>query len=165
MFRFNILSIGRRVRNPKRVRQLAALRAVVGLLLFFLLLRPGWLPKWVYWVLLVVAGALGLAEVASDFRRMRPRRRWRDAGLFLLTLSVVLIAVMPWVILSEASDEKGIAYALLGLGGLTLAGCIACLWHWRRLRAEAELRIWQLRTERRRRSVARARTEAEMRVL
>lgn len=165
MFRFNILSVGRRVRNPKRVRQLAALRAVVGLLLFFLLLRPGWLPKWVYWVLLAVTGALGLAEVVSDFRRMRPRRRWRDAGLFLLTLSVIWIAVMPWVILSEASGEKEDAYITLGLGCLTLVGCVLCLWRWRRLRAEAELRIWRLRSERRRRSVARARTEAEMHVL
>ncbi|MEE0829666.1 MAG: hypothetical protein U0L86_11005, partial [Alistipes finegoldii] len=40
---------------------------------------------------LALGAALALGEMALDYRRRRPRRRWRDAGLVLLSLSVVWI--------------------------------------------------------------------------
>ena len=148
-----------KVRNPRQVRILAALQAVAGLLLFFLLFWPDWLSKSVYWVLLMLSGAFALGEMAFDYRRRRSRRRWRDAGLLLLSLSLVWIVVMPLFILMETPDDKATAYALLGLGVASLFACIFCFWRWRRLRAEAELRRWRLNAERRKRASLRVRAD------
>ena len=76
-------------------RIVSGLQVVGGLLVFFLLLRPDWLPRWVYWGVLALGAALALGEMALDYRRRRPRRRWRDAGLVLLSLSVVWIVILP----------------------------------------------------------------------
>ena len=81
----------RNVRNPKGVRIRAALRAAAGLLLFFLLLRSDVLPLWVCGVLLAASILLGICDVYADYRRKRPRQRWRDAWLMLLCLSLIHI--------------------------------------------------------------------------
>ena len=142
-------------------RIVSGLQVVGGLLVFFLLLRPDWLPRWVYWGVLALGAALTLGEMALDYRRRRPRRRWRDAGLLLLSLSVVWIVIMPPFFFWGVSDEKELARATLGLGIATLVACVVCLLRWRRLRAEAEMRLWELKAERRRRGMLCARAAAE----
>ncbi len=142
-------------------RSMSGLQVVGGLLVFFLLLRPDWLPRWVYWGVLALGAALTLGEMALDYRRRRPRRRWRDAGLLLLSLSVVWIVIMPPFFFWGVSDEKELARATLGLGIATLVACVVCLLRWRRLRAEAEMRLWELKAERRRRDMLCARAAAE----
>lgn len=150
-----------KVRNPRSVRITAGLQVVVGLLLFLLLLRPDWLPQWGYWGLFALSAALSLCEMAFDYRRRRPRRRWRDAGLALLSLSVVWIVIMPLFIFAEMPDDRETAYALLGTGVVSLVLGVVCLLRWRRLRARAEMRLWELKAERRKRGVLRARAAAE----
>lgn len=140
---------------------MSGLQVVGGLLVFFLLLRPDWLPRWAYWGVLALGAALTLGEMALDYRRRRPRRRWRDAGLLLLSLSVVWIVIMPPFFFWGVSDEKELARATLGLGIATLVACVVCLLRWRRLRAEAEMRLWELKAERRRRGMLCARAAAE----
>ena len=137
------------------------LQVVGGLLVFFLLLRPDWLPRWVYWGVLALGDALTLGEMALDYRRRCPRRRWRDAGLLLLSLSVVWIVIMPPFFFWGVSDEKELARATLGLGIETLVACVVCLLRRRCLRAEAEMRHWELKAERRRRDMLCARAAAE----
>ncbi|WP_295915248.1 hypothetical protein [uncultured Alistipes sp.] len=154
----------RSVRNPKGMRIRAALRAAAGLLLFILLLRSDWLPLWVYGPLLGASTLLMLCDLYSDYRRRRPRRRWRDAGLMLLCLSLVSGVFVPAVIFTEAPDDKATAFALLGLGAVLLAACVYCLWRWRRLRSEAELQLWQLRTHRRKHAASR-RVEANIEIM
>lgn len=41
-------------------RIVSGLQVVGGLLVFFLLLRPDWLPRWVYWGVLALGAALTL---------------------------------------------------------------------------------------------------------
>ena len=142
-------------------RSMSGLQVVGGLLVFFLLLRPDWLPRWVYWGVLALGTALTLGEMALDYRRRRPRRRWRDAGLVLLSLSVVWIVIMPPFFFWGVSGEKELARATLGLGVAALVACVVCLLRWRRLRAEAEMRLWKLKAERRRRDMLCARAAAE----
>ncbi len=142
-------------------RIVSGLQVVGGLLVFFLLLRPDWLPRWVYWGVLALGTALTLGEMALDYRRRRPRRRWRDAGLVLLSLSVVWIVIMPPFFFWGVSGEKELARATLGLGVAALVACVVCLLRWRRLRAEAEMRLWKLNAERRRRDMLCARAAAE----
>ncbi len=72
---------GRNMSGLRYGRIVSGLQVVGGLLVFFLLLRPDWLPRWVYWGVLALGAALALGEMALDYRRRRPRRRWRDAGL------------------------------------------------------------------------------------
>lgn len=161
---------GRSVSSLRPVRSMSGLRygrivsglqVVGGLLVFFLLLRPDWLPRWVYWGVLALGTALTLGEMALDYRRRRPRRRWRDAGLVLLSLSVVWIVIMPPFFFWGVSGEKELARATLGLGVAALVACVVCLLRWRRLRAEAEMRLWKLKAERRRRDMLCARVAAE----
>lgn len=142
-------------------RIISGLHVAAVLLVFFLLLRPDWLPRWAYWGALALGAALTLGEMALDYRRRRPRRRWRDTGLVLLSLSVVWTVVMPPVFFWGVSDEKELARATLGLGIATLVACVVCLLRWRRLRAEAEIRLWELKAERRRRDMLCARAAAE----
>ena len=142
-------------------RSMSGLQVVGGLLVFFLLLRPDWLPRWVYWGVLALGTALTLGEMALDYRRRRPRRRWRDAGLVLLSLSVVWIVILPPFFFWGVSGEKELARATLGLGVAALVACVVCLLRWRRLRAEAEMRLWKLNAERRRRDMLCARAAAE----
>ena len=142
-------------------RSMSGLQVVGGLLVFFLLLRPDWLPRWVYWGVLALGTALTLGEMALDYRRRRPHRRWRDAGLVLLSLSVVWIVIMPPFFFWGVSGEKELARATLGLGVAALVACVVCLLRWRRLRAEAEMRLWKLNAERRRRDMLCARAAAE----
>ncbi|WP_288489731.1 hypothetical protein [uncultured Alistipes sp.] len=142
-------------------RIVSGLQVVGGLLVFFLLLRPDWLPRWVYWGVLALGAALTLGEMALDYRRRRPRRRWRDAGLVLLSLSVVWIVILPPFFFWGVSGEKELARATLGLGVAALVACVVCLLRWRRLRAEAEMRLWKLKAERRRRDMLCARVAAE----
>ena len=40
-------------------RIVSGLQVVGGLLVFFLLLRPDWLPRWVYWGVLALGAACG----------------------------------------------------------------------------------------------------------
>lgn len=142
-------------------RIISGLHVAAVLLVFFLLLRPDWLPRWAYWGALALGAALTLGEMALDYRRRRPRRRWRDTGLVLLSLSVVWTVVMPPFFFWGVSDEKELARATLGLGIVTLVACVVCLLRWRRLRAEAEMRLWELKAERRRRDMLYARAAAE----
>ncbi len=142
-------------------RSMSGLQVVGGLLVFFLLLRPDWLPRWVYWGVLALGAALALGEMALDYRRRRPRRRWRDAGLVLLSLSVVWIVILPPFFFWGVSGEKELTRATLGLGVAALVACVVCLLRWRRLRAEAEMRLWKLKAERRRRDMLCARAAAE----
>lgn len=142
-------------------RSMSGLQVVGGLLVFFLLLRPDWLPRWVYWGVLALGTALTLGEMALDYRRRRPRRRWRDAGLVLLSLSMVWIVILPPFFFWGVSGEKELARATLGLGVAALVACVVCLLRWRRLRAEAEMRLWKLNAERRRRDMLCARAAAE----
>ena len=134
---------------------------------FFLLpcfLRtPVWSRTRLLWVVLVLAlgAALALGEMALDYRRRRPRRRWRDAGLVLLSLSVVWIVILPPFFFWGVSGEKELTRATLGLGVAALVACVVCLLRWRRLRAEAEMRLWKLKAERRRRDMLCARAAAE----
>lgn len=152
---------GRSVSGLRSERIISGLQVVGGLLVFFLLLRPDWLPRWAYWGALALGAALTLGEMALDYRRRRPRRRWRDTGLVLLSLSVVWTVVMPPVFFWGTTDEKELARATLGLGIATLVACVVCLLRWRRLRAEAEMRLWELKAERRRRDMRCARAAAE----
>lgn len=137
-------------------RIVSGLQVMGGLLVFFLLLRPDWLPRWVYWGVLALGAALTLGEMALDYRHRR-----RDAWLLLLSLSVVWIVIMPLFFFWGVSDEKELARATLGLGIATLVACVVCLLRWRRLRAEAEMRLWELKAERRRRDMLCARAAAE----
>lgn len=155
------LRLGWGVSGLRYGRIVPGLQVVGGLLVFFLLLRPDWLPRWVYWGVLALGAALTLGEMALDYRRRRPRRRWRDAGLLLLSLSVVWIVIMPPFFFWGVSDEKELARATLGLGIATLVACVVCLLRWRCLRAEAEMRLWELKAERRRRDMLCARAAAE----
>ena len=152
---------GRGVSALRPGRIISGLHVAAVLLVFFLLLRPDWLPRWAYWGVLALGAALTLGEMALDYRRRRPRRRWRDAGLLLLSLSVVWIVIMPPFFFWGVSDEKELARATLGLGIATLVACVVCLLRWRRLRAEAEMRLWELKAERRRRDMLCARAAAE----
>ena len=151
----------RSVSSLRSERIISGLHVAAVLLVFFLLLRPDWLPRWVYWGVLALGAVLTLGEMALDYRRRRPRWRWRDAGLLLLSLSVVWIVIMPPFFFWGVSDEKELARATLGLGIATLVACVVCLLRWRRLRAEAEMRLWELKTERRRRDMLCARAAAE----
>ena len=151
----------RNVRNPKGVRIRAALRAAAGLLLFFLLLRSDVLPLWVCGVLLAASILLGICDVYADYRRKRPRQRWRDAWLMLLCLSLVMGVIMPSVVFAEAPDDRTTACMLLGLGAVSFAACLYSLWRWRRLRSDAGLRRWQLRMKRRKLTASR-RMQANM---
>ena len=155
------LRSGRNMSGLRYGRIVSGLRVVGGLLVFFLLLRPDWLPRWAYWGVLALGAALTLGEMALDYRRRRPRRRWRDAGLVLLSLSVVWIVIMPPFFFWGVSGEKELARATLGLGVAALVACVVCLLRWRRLRAEAEMRLWKLKAERRRRDMLCARVAAE----
>lgn len=155
------LRSGRNMSGLRYGRIVSGLRVVGGLLVFFLLLRPDWLPRWAYWGVLALGAALTLGEMALDYRRRRPRRRWRDAGLVLLSLSVVWIVILPPFFFWGVSGEKELARATLGLGIATLVACVVCLLRWRRLRAEAEMRLWKLNAERRRRDMLCARAAAE----
>lgn len=159
----NKLGISRnwKVRNPRPLRGMYGLQTVCAVLLFFLLLRPDWLPQWLYWGAFSLGVVLTLVEMALDYRRRRPRQRWRDVGVALLSLSVVWIVIMPPFLFWGVSDERELAWATLGLGVITLVAGMVCLLRWLRLRAEAEMRLWQLTTERRKRSRLRARAEAE----
>lgn len=152
---------GRSVSGLQSERIISGLHVAAVLLVFFLLLRPDWLPRWAYWGALALGAALTLGEMALDYRRRRPRRRWRDTGLVLLSLLVVWTVVMPPFFFWGVSDEKELARATLGLGIVTLVACVVCLLRWRRLRAEAEMRLWELKAERRRRDVLYARAAAE----
>lgn len=152
---------GRSVSGLRSERIISGLHVAAVLLVFFLLLRPDWLPRWAYWGALALGAALTLGEMAFDYRRRRPRRRWRDTGLVLLSLSVVWTVVMPPVFFWGMTDEKELARATLGLGIVTLVACVVCLLRWRRLRAEAEMRLWELKAERRRRDMLCARAAAE----
>lgn len=82
----------------------------------FLLLRPDWLPRWVYWGVLALGTALTLGEMALDYRRRRPRRRWRDAGLVLLSLSVVWIVIMPPFFFLGSLRREGVGPRHAGIG-------------------------------------------------
>lgn len=155
------LRSGRSVFGLRSERIISGLHVAAILLVFFLLLRPDWLPRWAYWGALALGAALTLGEMALDYRRRRPRRRWRDTGLVLLSLSVVWTVVMPPVFFWGMTDEKELARATLGLGIATLVACVVCLLRWRRLRAEAEMRLWELKAERRRRDMLCARAAAE----
>ena len=152
---------GRNMSGRRYGRIVSGLQVVGGLLVFFLLLRPDWLPRWVYWGVLALGAALTLGEMALDYRRRRPRRRWRDAGLVLLSLSVVWIVILPPFFFWGVSGEKELTRATLGLGVAALVACVVCLLRWRRLRAEAEMRLWKLKAERRRRDMLCARAAAE----
>jgi len=152
---------GRNMSGLRYGRIVSGLQVVGGLLVFFLLLRPDWLPRWVYWGVLALGAALALGEMALDYRRRRPRRRWRDAGLVLLSLSVVWIVILPPFFFWGVSGEKELTRATLGLGVAALVACVVCLLRWRRLRAEAEMRLWKLKAERRRRDMLCARAAAE----
>lgn len=152
---------GRNMSGLRYGRIVSGLQVVGGLLVFFLLLRPDWLPRWVYWGVLALGAALALGEMALDYRRRRPRRRWRDAGLVLLSLSVVWIVILPPFFFWGVSGEKELTRATLGLGVAALVACVVCLLRWRRLRAEAEMRLWKLNAERRRRDMLCARAAAE----
>lgn len=152
---------GRSVSGLRSERIISGLHVAAVLLVFFLLLRPDWLPRWAYWGALALGAALTLGEMALDYRRRRPRRRWRDTGLVLLSLSVVWTVVMPPFFFWGMTDEKELARATLGLGIVTLVACVVCLLRWRRLRAEAEMRFWELKAERRRRDMLCARAAAE----
>ena len=112
-------------------------------------------------LVLALGAALALGEMALDYRRRRPRRRWRDAGLVLLSLSVVWIVILPPFFFWGVSGEKELTRATLGLGVAALVACVVCLLRWRRLRAEAEMRLWKLKAERRRRDMLCARAAAE----
>lgn len=151
----------RSVSGLRSERIISSLHVAAVLLVFFLLLRPDWLPRWAYWGALALGAALTLGEMALDYRRRRPRCRWRDTGLVLLSLSVVWTVVMPPVFFWGVTDEKELARATLGLGIVTLVACVVCLLRWRRLRAEAEMRLWKLKAERRRRDMLCARAAAE----
>lgn len=95
----------RSVSGLRSERIVSGLHVAAVLLVFFLLLRPDWLPRWAYWGVLALGAALTLGEMALDYRRRRPRRRWRDAGLLLLSLSVVWIVIMPPFFFWGVSDE------------------------------------------------------------
>lgn len=152
---------GRSVSGLRSERIISGLHVAAVLLVFFLLLQPDWLPRWAYWGALALGAALTLGEMALDYRRRRPSRRWRDTGLVLLSLSVVWTVVMPPFFFWGMTDEKELARATLGLGIVTLVACVVCLLRWRRLRAEAEMRFWELKAERRRRDMLYARAAAE----
>lgn len=127
----------------------------------FLLLRSDVLPLWVCGVLLAASILLGICDVYADYRRKRPRQRWRDAWLMLLCLSLVMGVIMPSVVFAEAPDDRATACMLLGLGAVSFAACLYSLWRWRRLRSDAELRLWQLRMKRRKLTASR-RMQANM---
>ncbi len=85
-------------------------------------------------------------EIARLLRRQRPRRRMRTTALMSGTLALVF-ACMAAAIAAEAETEWP-AFAVLAL--LLLATCGGSLVRYRRLAAEASLRLEQLRRMRRR---------------
>ena len=152
---------GRNMSGLRYGRIVSGLQVVGGLLVFFLLLRPDWLPP------------LGLLGCAGAGRRPRPRRNGArlpppssapavarcGAGAVVAFggLDRHFAAVLFWGV----SGEKELARATLGLGVAALVACVVCLLRWRRLRAEAEMRLWKLNAERRRRDMLCARAAAE----
>lgn len=112
-------------------------------------------------MLLAASILLGICDVYADYQRKRPRQRWRDAWLMLLCLSLVMGVIMPSVVFAEAPDDRTTACMLLGLGAVSFAACLYSLWRWRRLRSDAELRLWQLRMKRRKLTASR-RMQANM---
>lgn len=151
----------RNVRNPKGVRIRAALRAAAGLLLFFLLLRSDVLPLWVCGVLLAASILLGICDVYADYRAQASPAA---------VARCVADAVVPVAChrrhyavgrLCGGSGRPATACMLLGLGAVSFAACLYSLWRWRRLRSDAELRLWQLRMKRRKLTASR-RMQANM---
>lgn len=125
----------------------------VFVLFWLLLLRPAWMNDWVYFPLLLLCAVLAVGELYDDYRRCRPRHRWRDLSLFLLSLSVVWLVAMPLFLLCVSPGERSLAAATFALGAVTLVGCILSMRRWRRLRREAAERLTRLRAERRNRGL------------
>lgn len=120
-----------------------------------------------------LAAPLGLLGCAGAGRRPHPRRNGARLPPPLSAPAVArcgAVAVVAFggldrhyaaVLFWGVSDEKELARATLGLGIATLVACVVCLLRWRCLRAEAEMRLWELKAERRRRDMLCARAAAE----
>ena len=108
------------------------------------------------------AGSIG---VCWRWAPPSPSAKWRS-----ITAAVVRAgggAMRGWFVILPpfffwgVSGEKELTRATLGLGVAALVACVVCLLRWRRLRAEAEMRLWKLKAERRRRDMLCARAAAE----
>lgn len=106
----------RSVSGLRSERIISGLHVAAVLLVFFLLLRPDWLPRWAYWGALALGAALTLGEMALDYRRRRPRRRWRDTGLVLLSLSVVWTVVIAAGLFLGNDRREGVGPRHAGIG-------------------------------------------------
>ena len=127
---------------------LALAVATAGLLQFF----DFSFPKACLVALLLAGVASSFIEVRRDFRRKRPRRKMRD----LMLMCLVLIPVFGLMLAATVADgEDDVRNAIIvfstGIGVVTVTAVWSFL-RWRRLRAEAAMRLWQLRQQRKKRN-------------
>ncbi|MFQ7502114.1 MAG: hypothetical protein ACLRMJ_01370 [Alistipes finegoldii] len=136
------------------------MQVVGGLLVFFSCFGPTGCP----------AGSIG---VCWRWAPPSPSAKWRSitaavvraGGGAMRAGAVVAFGGLDChfaaVLFLGVSGEKELTRATLGLGVAALVACVVCLLRWRRLRAEAEMRLWKLKAERRRRDMLCARAAAE----
>lgn len=120
--------------------------------LFFAQLLGYDVPKQAIVPFLLFSVVLGVVDARHDFRRMRPRQRMRMLALMSVVVCCVFILMMgaTW---SDA--EEDMRQDMIYFGVLIALAAVGAVWsfrRWRRLRAEAEQRLWQLRTARRKRA-------------
>lgn len=101
--------------------------------------------------------AVGLWELRLAFHRLRPRGRARNIAFMGAVLTVVL-GIMAAAVAADAESGWKIGTGILGGFAVLAAG--TALWsflRWRKLRAEAEIRLQTLRKARKRRATSRER--------
>lgn len=109
-------------------------------------------PKEAIALFLLFSVVLGAADARHDFRRMRPRQRMRMLALMSAVLCCVFTLMMGAVWEDAEEDMRQNMIYFGALIALAAVGAVWCFLRWRRLRAEAEQRLWQLRTARRKRT-------------
>lgn len=137
----------------KNTRLQAFARLCFLLLALVLLLGKGmYIPHGVFTALTLLLAAATAWNAYLDFRRRRPRGRMLLGWVLCVALAVAF-ALTALGIAGEAEEGWQVAAGTLGGAAfVSLAAGVWCLVRWRRLRLEAEVRLWQVRKERRRRA-------------
>lgn len=110
-------------------------------------------PRWVAVVVLGAGFVVMIRNLYVDYRRKRPRQRAHDGMMVGLVLTLVFTIMLAAIVADHDEDWQDGAIVLSSLILLMAVGGVWSLLRWRRLRAEAEVRLWQLREKRRKRVV------------